>query len=346
MGRLFTVLLSISIATVASADPLVVVSVTRTGTGSAAGVKPGDLLLSWSRGDHGGELDSPLELAAVESEEGSRGELQVDVRRGKKSFVARLTRPFGLTTRPNLSADQLSRLQDAEQKILAGDRKNGPTAIRRLADEASRSGQILEAFWLRLRSGEALLEAGDAKAAASELARALDEGDEVLRPKHVAIAAERRAEVLRKLGRKAEAEQAERLAVRLSGNRVAGALLRLRLGRAALARGEGASVDSLLGEGWRSLVGVPGVDGERREMAKLLARIAEQDGRPDDAAEWREAAESPARPIRRAVAEPEPEELDPLPPAKPKSAVGKPATSSSKPGAKTPAAGKKPKRSR
>jgi hypothetical protein len=76
--------------------------------GDRAGVREGDILLSWSQGENRGEIHSPFDLSWTETEWKCKGPVTVQGRRGKAERIWVLgSGKWGIQTRPNLSANFL-----------------------------------------------------------------------------------------------------------------------------------------------------------------------------------------------------------------------------------------------
>jgi hypothetical protein len=83
-----------------------------------AGIKPGDILLKWSRNGKGGDLESPFDLWFTRLEQASRGTVEVEGLRGSEKLTWRLGSDYwGIEARPNFRGALLSSYQ--EEKDLA-----------------------------------------------------------------------------------------------------------------------------------------------------------------------------------------------------------------------------------
>jgi CHAT domain-containing protein/Tfp pilus assembly protein PilF len=159
---------------------IVVVEAGAQGAAARAGLRPGDELVAWSRGDRGGGLSTPLALSAVEAEEGPRGGLTLRGRRGWRTIsVALPPGAWDLRVRPALSGGEHG-----------GD----------------------DAAWARLQAGRALLDAGrpeDARAAFAAAAAAAS------RPEWRALVEEQAGAMWQAARAPADAEAAYRRALGL-----------------------------------------------------------------------------------------------------------------------------------
>src|SRR5215471_18937788 len=69
-----------------------------------AGLREGDILLAWTRGDIRGTIESPFDLAEVEIEQAPRGAVTIaGNRRGEWNTWVLGPASWGLQTRPNFS---------------------------------------------------------------------------------------------------------------------------------------------------------------------------------------------------------------------------------------------------
>src|SRR5215471_4944153 len=64
---------------------IVVEEVTKNSEGEKSGIQAGDILRRWSRGDAGGELESPFDLPTVEMEQAPRGQVSLEGTRAGES---------------------------------------------------------------------------------------------------------------------------------------------------------------------------------------------------------------------------------------------------------------------
>jgi CHAT domain-containing protein/Tfp pilus assembly protein PilF len=88
---------------------LIVESLEKTREGARAGIHPGDILMSWSRGDARGKLESPFDLLYLANEQASRGPLMIaGLRDSTKKVWVLGAESWGIVARPNLQADLLA----------------------------------------------------------------------------------------------------------------------------------------------------------------------------------------------------------------------------------------------
>jgi CHAT domain-containing protein/tetratricopeptide (TPR) repeat protein len=137
---------------------IVVEKIVKNSTAEKAGLRVGDVLLSWSRGDHRGVFESPFDLVAVETEERSQGNIRI---RGLRQNSARewVLGPESwysarLATRPNFSAAMLSLYRRAKQSLQANRAGQARKLWREMAAENADSPWLYA--WLLFHSAELL----------------------------------------------------------------------------------------------------------------------------------------------------------------------------------------------
>jgi len=118
-----------------------------------AGLREGDIVLAWSRGNARGDIQSPFDLMYIEAEQAPRGAVTIVGRRGGQEHHWSIkSDEWGLQARPVLS-DTLLRLYE-EGRSLEGTGKSSEAAGRWRAAAAQTQNQ--DASWLLLRAAEAL----------------------------------------------------------------------------------------------------------------------------------------------------------------------------------------------
>jgi CHAT domain-containing protein len=86
-----------------------------------AGMQEGDVLLSWSRGDAGGKLESPFDLSLVAAEQAPRGPVTYEGLRGTEKRKWTVSKEYwGTTIRPNFSDVALVTYREALKMADAG----------------------------------------------------------------------------------------------------------------------------------------------------------------------------------------------------------------------------------
>jgi CHAT domain-containing protein/Tfp pilus assembly protein PilF len=112
--------------------------------GEKAGIKPGDVLVKWSRNGKGGEFDSPFDLLFTRLEQASRGTVEVEGLRGSEKRIWRLGSDYwGIEVRPNFSEALSLTYQEVRDLAQAG---RLPDAIERW--KASGFGASFHLPWL------------------------------------------------------------------------------------------------------------------------------------------------------------------------------------------------------
>jgi CHAT domain-containing protein/Tfp pilus assembly protein PilF len=224
---------------------LVALEAAPSGAGRRAGLRAGDLLVSWERGGESGPLASPFALARVELEQAPRGAVTLHGRRGWRRHS--WTVPpgsWGLEVRPRL--DGAGEALSARARDLGADPPAAARAWQSLAERLAADA----AAWAHLQAGRAWLAARQADAAARAFAAA--ESALAGRPDEQAIAADQQGEALRAAGALPEAavayERALDLRVAASPRSLAVAQSHFLLGRLARRRNDVAAAASHLEE--------------------------------------------------------------------------------------------------
>jgi len=122
-----------------------------------AGILPGDVLLRWSRGSAGGELNSPFEMEMVDVHEGSRGLMTFAGLRGTEKMIWTMPKIYwGAQVRPNFP-DEFVALH-AEARALA-DAGKFTEASEHWQGAAAKAEHVLPAWvstWFLRQAAEAL----------------------------------------------------------------------------------------------------------------------------------------------------------------------------------------------
>src|SRR5579859_1694773 len=124
--------------------------------GEKAGIRPGDVLLSWSRGDAKGEINSPFDLPYIRMEQASRGPLRLTGLRGAQKRSWLLGSDFwGVWTYPNFQDELLSIYTQGQQLAQAGRLNEALEQWRAAAAIAETSGISWLSPWLLSRAARA-----------------------------------------------------------------------------------------------------------------------------------------------------------------------------------------------
>jgi CHAT domain-containing protein/Tfp pilus assembly protein PilF len=188
------------------------------GAGQAAGLRPGDVLLSWERvqpAPAGGKIDW-LNWPELEREQAPRGALRLLGRRDGKELSVTLTREdWHLKVRPELPGPELERYTQGRKRIEAGALAEGLEIWSALADEAGKGQQPEIALWLRLRASLAAGEERDFERAHKLLDAALDVAQHLGEPLAVLCVRNARVSLLQRQNQLEQACEAARNALEI-----------------------------------------------------------------------------------------------------------------------------------
>jgi CHAT domain-containing protein/Tfp pilus assembly protein PilF len=100
---------------------VVVEGVTKNSEGEKAGLEEGDIILSWSRGEARGEIESPFDLSEIETEQAPRGRVTLDGTRGgaKETWVIGPDK-WGIQARPSVPESLLAIYRDGQELAKSG----------------------------------------------------------------------------------------------------------------------------------------------------------------------------------------------------------------------------------
>jgi CHAT domain-containing protein/tetratricopeptide (TPR) repeat protein len=142
---------------------VVVEKVVQHGEGEKAGLYEGDVLLSWSRGESKGEIESPFDLAEIETEQKTLGMVKLEGLRGTERRVWPLgPSDWGLTTRPNFAGAFLTSYREGQDLAKTGKPADIVDASKRwkvLAGQYSSSQAPWLPAWLFFHGAELLRDA-------------------------------------------------------------------------------------------------------------------------------------------------------------------------------------------
>ncbi|HXU29043.1 MAG TPA: tetratricopeptide repeat protein, partial [Thermoanaerobaculia bacterium] len=126
-----------------------------------AGIRPGDVVLSWSRGAERGSVRSPLELAQVEINQAPWGRVTLRGRRnGKPREWVVPPGSWCLWARPSLPAPLLGLYRSGRNRMAAGDFDAGVADWTAAVEAAVRRKDPLRASWLEARLAQELASVG------------------------------------------------------------------------------------------------------------------------------------------------------------------------------------------
>ncbi len=150
----------------------------------AAGVQPGDVLLSWSRAPNPpanpsgaqGDFAAPFEIPYVEIEQSPRGNVEVlGLREDRRLTFDLPPQGWGIVARPPLPGPVLATYLQGSRRIEAGDSGRGLELWRGAAARLSKAGRHADAAWLHSRVAEAAARRNEGKAARQAFALAIRE---------------------------------------------------------------------------------------------------------------------------------------------------------------------------
>jgi CHAT domain-containing protein/tetratricopeptide (TPR) repeat protein len=125
-----------------------------------AGLMEGDVVVSWSRGDARGQVQSPFDIAAIEIEQAPRGTVTLAGFHDKESKVWSLgQKSWGIQARPNFSGALLPVYLEGQALALAGKRKEAAIKWRSIVDPAETDLPAWLRPWLFFHVGQAQAEA-------------------------------------------------------------------------------------------------------------------------------------------------------------------------------------------
>ena len=197
--------------------------VTPGGDAAKAGLRPGDVLVSWERGANPpsnpaparGSFRSPFDVDEVRFEQGPRARsLTLALRRDGASVSAPIGQyPWRLQTRPALTGKWLSRYERGRDLQKTGGPSEGLDVWRALARDLAASGRHVDAAWLWSRIGTRLSAAKQPDAALDALANARTEAKAAGRADIEAQLRGSEVDVLRAAGRLEQARAPARQAL-------------------------------------------------------------------------------------------------------------------------------------
>ncbi len=124
---------------------LVVESIAKNSEGDKAGLAEGDVILSWTRGDVKGEIESPFDLSETEMEQEPRGQVTLEgSRSGLKLAWAMGPDKWGIQARPTLPSTLLTIYREGQELAKAAKLNEAADRWRAAADE----GQKYQCPWL------------------------------------------------------------------------------------------------------------------------------------------------------------------------------------------------------
>src|ERR1700694_1398898 len=136
---------------------IVVEWLTQNSQAEKAGIRQGDILLSWTRGDLGGEFESPFDLSHVRFEQASRGIVRIEGVRGTEKHSWLLgSDTWGIAGRPNLIKPLSTIYQEGQQLAQASSAEEAAGRWRIAATMAEHSSVSWLSSWFLMRVAQVL----------------------------------------------------------------------------------------------------------------------------------------------------------------------------------------------
>jgi CHAT domain-containing protein/tetratricopeptide (TPR) repeat protein len=155
---------------------VVVEWLTKGSEGDKAGIRTGDVLLTWSRQKSDGLITSPFDLPYIRFEQAARSPVILTGRRGTKRLSWRLgPEIWGIAVRPNFQEQLLKTYLDGEAHSRAGDLQGATECWRTAARAAPSTGAVWLAPWLLSHAAQALYGAKQWDAADASYQEALQQ---------------------------------------------------------------------------------------------------------------------------------------------------------------------------
>src|SRR5215468_7768413 len=139
---------------------VIVEAVSKNSQAEKAGIRTGDVLLNWSRGDADGAIDSPFDLPHIRFEQAPRGLVTVEGLRGNQQRRWRLgSDAWGIASRPNFSEPLLSMYSEGQALLAAGKPIEAADRWQMAATAALKCGTSWLGPWFLSRAGQVLFDA-------------------------------------------------------------------------------------------------------------------------------------------------------------------------------------------
>jgi CHAT domain-containing protein/Tfp pilus assembly protein PilF len=138
---------------------VVIESVAKNSEGEKAGFAEGDILLSWSRGDAKGQIESPFDLSGVEMEQEPRGAVTLEGTRGARKQTWMIgPDKWGIQTRPILPDALLTKYSELQNLVKAGKFEGAVPGWQSIAVEARKRPCDWLSTWLLFHAAGKLAE--------------------------------------------------------------------------------------------------------------------------------------------------------------------------------------------
>jgi CHAT domain-containing protein/tetratricopeptide (TPR) repeat protein len=143
---------------------IVVEAVAKNSEAEKAGLQEGDTLLTWSRGDAKGEIESPFHLEDIEVEQAPQGNVTLEGLRGAQSRAWTVgPDDWGIKARPNLSENLLAIYRDGRQLAKAGKLEEAAARWQAAAIQSQGGSPPWLASWFLFQTGNIFAGAGQFK---------------------------------------------------------------------------------------------------------------------------------------------------------------------------------------
>ncbi len=189
MGRKLLLPISLSILFVCLSLPaekpacrgLVAESVVSGSTADKAGIRKGDVLLSWERRsdpaagfeDKKSVIRSPFEFLRLEIEESQRWPLLINAERDGKTINFELSPGnLGLSVYPFLDREFNSEYRDSIELVRLNEFEKGADQLLKIADKLEQTGNLLLSCWFDIQAGEISVKGKNLEKAAGILEKA------------------------------------------------------------------------------------------------------------------------------------------------------------------------------
>ncbi len=145
---------------------VIVERVIRGSEGDVAGLREGDIIGDWVRGDGHGEIQSPFALTAIEIEQAPRGVVTLQGSRQAATQVWKLgSHRWGLEARPEMPEFLLSLYRQGQESAKEGQLTDAAERWVRAANEAAKSESTWMASWFLYKTAKLFADANQWKEA-------------------------------------------------------------------------------------------------------------------------------------------------------------------------------------
>jgi CHAT domain-containing protein/tetratricopeptide (TPR) repeat protein len=177
------ILFSLSLLAQELKPGLIVESVAANLEAEKAGLKEGDVLLRWSRGDARGEIDSPFDVSLTEFEQAQRGTVTLEGLRGAEEKVWTLgPGAWGMKVRPNFQGSLLTSYGEAQALIKADKLSEAAERLQAVAGQKDESATRWLHSWLLSQAAETFAKGQQWKEADSAYQQAVQQAAEAAPP--------------------------------------------------------------------------------------------------------------------------------------------------------------------